>query len=273
MQSASKENNFKTKHLNVWCNADVSWMDMSAWDRCADPSLSEDHFAKKPCVVGLDLAAKTDICAKARVFWRDLPAMSPDGTPKMKTDEDGGMGEPATERHFYLLVDSFLPERAVTESKNSQYKGWAKDGRLQVTPGDVLDFEAVEDAVRADRAHDLREVAFDPWQATQLANNLQADGIVMVEVSPTIKNFSEPMKELEALVLQGRLHHDGNPVMRWMVSNVVCHHDAKDNVYPRKQFPENKIDGVVATLMALSRALLSPEDPGSVYEERGIRML
>lgn len=95
----------------------------------------------------------------------------------------------------------------------------------------------------------------------------------MVEVRPTVLNFSEPMKELEALVLQRRLHHDGNPAMRWMVSNVVCHRDAKDNIYPRKQRNENKIDGVVATIMALNRALLAPEDPGSVYEERGILTL
>jgi phage terminase large subunit-like protein len=77
----------------------------------------------------------------------------------------------------------------------------------------------------------------------------------MVEVRPTVQNFSGPMKELEALVLAGRFHHDGNPMFRWMISNVVCHRDAKDNVYPRKERPENKIDGVVAAIMALAGAL------------------
>lgn len=275
MQSAAKEGNFKTKHLNVWCKAEVQWMNMAAWDRCADPTLSEDDFSGKPCVDGLDLASKRDVACRAKVFYRDLPAKNKDGTPKMKRDEEGRpTDDPATERHFYLFVHSYLPERAVDESRISQYKGWVKEGWFKTTPGDVLDFEAFREGVLDDKdRHDLREVAFDPWQATQLSNELQAEGVVTVEVSPTVKNFSEPMKTMEALVLEGRLHHDANPAMRWMVSNVVCHTDAKDNIYPRKERPENKIDGVVAAIMALNRALLAPEDPGSVYEERGIRTL
>lgn len=275
MQSAAKENNFKTKHLNIWCNADVAWMSMTAWDRCADPTLSEDAFAGQPCALGLDLASKTDVCAKAKVFHRDVPAVNPDGSPKMKrAEDDRPTDEPALERHFYLFVQGYLPEAAVENSRNASYEGWSKDGWIITTPGDVLDFETVGAAVLEDRdRHDLREVAFDPWQATQLAQQLQAEGVTMVEVRPTVQNFSEPMKEMESLVLTGRLHHDGNPAMRWMVSNVVSHRDAKDNVYPRKQRPENKIDGVVAALMALNRALLAPEQVGSVYEDRGIRML
>jgi phage terminase large subunit-like protein len=275
MQSAAKENNFLTKHLNVWCNADVSWMDMAAWDRCADPSLSEEDFAGQSCTLGIDLASKTDICAKAKVFYRDLPGKNPDGTPKMKKDEEGRpTTEPAYERHFYLFVDSYLPEAAVEQARNASYEGWAKDGWVQTTPGEVTDFDVVAESVIGDRdLFRVGDVAFDPAQATQFCNNLQKEAVQMVEVRPLVLNFSEPMKELEALVLQGRLHHDGNPAMRWMVSNVVCHTDAKGNIYPRKQRNENKIDGVVATIMALNRALLAPEDPGSVYEERGIRML
>ena len=275
MQSASKENNFLTKHLNVWCNADVSWMDMSAWDRCADPGLKEEDFAGKPCTAGLDLASKTDICAKARVFYRDLPAFNRDGTPKMKRDAEGQpTDEQATERHFYLFVSGYLPEAAVENARNASYEGWAKQGWLKTTPGEVLDFDVVQEDVLDDRDRfNVGDVAFDPAQATQLCNNLLAEGVRMVEVRPNVLNFSEPMKEMEALVLTGRLHHDGNPAMRWMVSNVVCHLDAKDNIYPRKQRPENKIDGVVAAIMALNRALLAPEDVGSVYEERGIRTL
>lgn len=275
MQSAAKENNFLTKHLNVWCNADVAWMDMTAWDRCADASLTEEDFAGKPCVVGLDLAAKTDVCARTKVFHRDLPAKNHDGSPKMKKGEDGQLtDEPVLERHAYLFVQGYLPEAAVENARNASYEGWAKEGWLKVTPGDVLDFDAVKEDVLEDQGrHDLREVAFDPWQATQLSNDLQKEAVQMVEVRPTVQNFSEPMKELEAMVLSGRLHHDGNPMLRWMVSNVACHRDAKDNIYPRKQRPENKIDGVVAALMALNRALLAPEDTDSVYEERGVRML
>ncbi len=103
------------------------------------------------------------------------------------------------------------------------------------------------------------EIPYDPAQATQLAQELTRAGLNLVEMRPLVLNFSEPMKELEALVLDGRLHHDANPVMRWMVSNVVCHRDAKDNIYPRKEQPENKIDGAVAAIMALGRALAANE--------------
>jgi len=101
---------------------------------------------------------------------------------------------------------------------------------------------------------------------------MQAEGFPMVEVRPTVLNFSEPMKELEKLVLSGRFHHDGCPVLAWMVSNVVCHLDNKDNIYPRKERPENKIDGVVALIMALSRAI-AHEETTSVYETRGLVVL
>jgi phage terminase large subunit-like protein len=107
---------------------------------------------------------------------------------------------------------------------------------------------------------DLQGVAYDPWQANYLATRLMEEGLPMIEYRQTVQNMSEPMKELEALTLSGRLRHDGNPVLTWMVSNVVAHLDAKDNIYPRKEFPENKIDGVVAILMALGRAVLEEGD-------------
>ena len=262
LQTAAKENNFKTKHLDVWCNADVAWMSMHAWDECEDKTLKEEDFAGKPCVVGLDLASKVDIAAKAKLFMRDIET----GT--------GDDGKPTTERHFYLFVQGYLPETAVQNSRNSQYQGWAKDGWLRTTPGDVLDYEAIKLDISADAAkHDLREVAYDPWQATQMAHELQAQGLVMVEVRPVVQNFSEPMKEWESLVLSKRFHHNGNPAMRWMVSNVVCHRDAKDNIYPRKERNENKIDGPVAAIMALNRALLAPPVEASPYADRGFLSL
>lgn len=265
IQTASKENNFKTKHLNVWCNADVAWMQMSAWDACADTSLKREDFGGAPCVLSLDLATKIDVAAKANLFFKDLPA-----------GIDERSGEPKTERHFYLFLDLFLPEAAVEKSSNAQYAGWVKQGWIRTTPGNVLDFEVVKASLRASRAsHHVREVAFDPWQAQQLANEMGApeEGFVMVELKPTVQNFSAPMKELEALTLTKRLHHDGNPVMRWMVSNVVCHRDAKDNIYPRKERPENKIDGPVAALMALNRAMLAPAQAVSYLERAEMLVL
>jgi phage terminase large subunit-like protein len=243
---ASEQNNFLTKHLDVWCSADIAWMDMAAWDKCSDPTLREFDFVGTPCVAGLDLASKVDLACRAKVFFKDLPP------PPEDPDE-----KPV--RHFYLFVRSFLPEHAVRESKNSQYAGWAREGWIQTTPGPTLDFEIIKLTLRDDRdRYKVKEIAFDPFQGTQLEGEMLAEGLQMVAVGAQVKNFSEPMKEWQKLVLEGRFHHDGNPTMRWMVSNVVAHTDVKDNIYPRKQVPENKIDGAVATIMALNRALLAP---------------
>ncbi len=269
MQTSAKENNFKTKHLNIWCNAEVAWMQMQSWDACADPSLKEKNFDGLACIIGLDLASKVDIAAKAKIFYRDIQVgfvLDADGNPT---------STPELERHFYLFLTCYLPEGAVERSKNAQYVGWAKDGWIQTTDGDVLDFDRIKEDVLGDVAkHDVREVAFDPWQAQMLVNELQKKkGLVVVEVRPTVENFSEPMKEMEALVLTKRFHHDGNPVMRWMVSNVVCHRDAKDNIYPRKERPENKIDGPVATIMALNRTVHAPVAKSDPYSFRGFLQL
>lgn len=239
----SAQGNFLTKRLNVWVNADTSWMDMEAWDRCADPSLRVEDLLHLPCWIPLDLASKVDIAARPYLFH----------------DPEAGR---------YLLVSRgtfYLPQRAVELGRNSQYDGWVRSGWLVATPGEVTDYDAIEQSLRDDaaRLHDLREVPFDPWQATQLAGHLLAEGLPMVEIRQTVAQLSEPMKMLEALVLQGpgKFVHDGNPAMTWMVSNVVCHRDAKDNVYPRKEREENKIDGPVAAIMGLGRARFAAAPP------------
>ena len=233
MQLPSAVNNFKTKHLNEWVNADTSWMDMRAWDRCANPSLTLEAYAGQPCWIGLDLASKVDIAALVLVFAH--------------LEIDGA---------YAVFGRYYLPEDTVHANGNSQYQGWMNAGRLTVTPGNVIDFGWIEtDLIDFVSRHSVQAVAFDPFQATQLSTRMMSEGMPMIEVRPTVLNFSEPMKTLEALVLQGKLIHDGDPVLGWMASNVVAHLDAKDNIYPRKERPENKIDGIVALIMGLSRAI------------------
>jgi phage terminase large subunit-like protein len=239
MQMPAAQNNFRTKHLCVWENADQAWMDMGAWDRCADPSLDLADFSGEKCLIGLDLATKTDIAAKAMLFRQEVDGVD----------------------HYYAFVQSYLPETAASDGRNSQYAGWEIEGRLTVTPGDVLDFQQIEDDLIEDSSRfQVEEIAYDPWQATQLAQRLQTQGASVIEFRNTVANFSAPMKELDALVRAGRFHHNGDPVLSWMVSNVVCHTDAKENIYPRKERAENKIDGVVALIMALGRALVRTTD-------------
>ena len=242
MAMPAATNNFKTKHLNIWSNADSSWMDMRAWDRCGDPGLDIADFQGEQCWIGIDLASRTDIAAICRLFVREIDGI----------------------RHYYVFSSFFLPHEAVIDGRNSQYSGWEIAGRLNVTHGNTLDFSIIRDVLLDDSSRfEVRDIAYDPWQATQLAQELQANGATVTEYRNNTGNFSAPMKEVDALVRSGRLHHDDDPVMTWMISNVVCHVDNKDNIYPRKERPENKIDGVIALITALGRCIAS-EQSGSL---------
>lgn len=224
--------NFLTKRMNVWVNADSAWMDMVAWDHCADKTLTVEKLKHLPCYLPQDLASKVDVAASPYLFY----------------DREAD--------HYYLISRFYLPERAVEQAANSQYDGWRRSKHLIVTDGEVIDFDLIEDNIRADVCNlDVQEVPYDPWQATQMANQLLKEGAPMVEYRQTVATMSEPMKTMQALVLSGKFTHDGNPMMDWMVSNVICHLDAKDNIYPRKERPENKIDGPVAVIMGIGRIL------------------
>lgn len=236
VQMPSAANNFLTKHLDVWVNASVSWMDMRAWDKCADLTLSPDNFEGEDCYIGVDLATRNDICAKVKIFKREI---------------DG-------QDHYYLFGDFFLPEAAVTDGRNSQYSGWARSGHLIETSGDVTDYSVVINAIRDDAAlFNVVEIGFDEWNASHLANILIEEGMNMVVMRQGAKTLSEPMKHFEELVMNGRLHHNGNPAMTWMISNTLAKRDEADNIKPIKERYENKIDGVVAAIMALGRAMSS----------------
>jgi len=240
LEMAAAQNNFLTKHLNIWVNADTSWMDMRAWESCGGQFAMED-FAGERCWIATDLASKTDIASMAVLFEKD--------------------------NKFYLFVKNFLNEEACQDGRNSQYSGWAREGRLITTPGNVTDFSFIEDEIRALASeYNVQDAAFDPWQASYIMQRLAEEGLPTVEFRQTVQNMSEAMKEFEALILQRRLIHANCPVLTWMISNVVCHTDAKENIYPRKEFPENKIDGVVATIMAIGRMIATQDDQGSFDE-------
>lgn len=241
---ASARGNFKTKHLNVWVNAKEAWMDMVKWAACANPALRIEDFADEECVLAVDLATKVDVAALVALFKR------------------GG--------HYYLFPYFWLPEAAAEGEDGAHYAGWAEDGYLTLTPGNVTDHNAVQDKARELAVqHQLRSLAYDPWQAHKFATELSDEGLAVAEYRNTVQNFSEPMKELHALVLSGKLEHDDNPVMNWMMSNVVAQLDAKENIFPRKEQPRNKIDGPVAAIMALGEWLHGDESGSSVYDERG----
>lgn len=236
MQSASKQTRFKTKHLNIWCSAKSAWLNMLEWKKCEDLTLRREQFKGERCYLALDLASRSDICVLMLVFVRVI---------------DG-------KQHFYLFGDYYLPEAAIegAEKNANAYRKWVIEGFLQQHDGAEIDFDLIEEDMLALVAeYGPEEVVFDPWRAAQLEQRLTKNGITAVELGAQVKNLSLPMKELESAIKAGRVHHDGNPMLAWMMSNVVAKLDAKDNIYPRKEKPEQKIDGPVAAIMGVARAI------------------
>ncbi|WP_418308451.1 terminase large subunit [Parasutterella sp.] len=239
----SAANNFKTKHLDVWCSAASSWMDMPAWNLCRR-SIALSDFEGFDCYMGLDLGAKNDLTAKVLVF---------------PVEENGRL-------NYYVFGTYYAPRAALLKSGNSQYDGWETLGYLKVTEGAVTDFNQIEADILEDCSRfRVKSVAYDPWQATQLATRLSDNDVPMVEYRNTVQNMSDPMKWLEALVQDKRLIHEGDPALTWMMGNVVAKRDFKDNVFPRKEVYENKIDGAVALIMALG-LYVNEENAGAFQE-------
>lgn len=249
MQTASKQNAFKTKHLNCWVGARNVWLNMQTWAAQPDQK-TEEQLAGRECFVGLDLASKIDIAVMVLLF----PPVDDDPLWHVHT-------------RFYLPED--MVEQGASDNA-SHYDTWAKLGFITLTPGAVIDFDEIMDDLREiSTRFDVQEVVFDPWQATHLATTMAKEGAPMVELGATVKNFSEPMKELESLTLEKLLAHGGNPVLNWMASNVTAKLDKKDNIYPTKDVAANKIDGIVALIMAVNRAIAHQTNDG----ESGILIL
>lgn len=236
VRQPSKQNSVKCKHFNLWTGAKSAWLNMEQWRACGDSTLRREDFAADPCYLGLDLATRVDIAARADMFVRVIDGRT----------------------HYYLFPKFYLPESALDSAKNAEiYRGWSIAGHIDVMAGDEIDFAAIQSEVLdLPASMTLCEMAYDPWQATQLAQSLRAEGVEAVEFRHTVGNMSPSMRELEGAIASGRFHHDDNPCLNWMAANVVAKADAKDNIYPRKELPDNKIDGMIAAIMALGRAMV-----------------
>lgn len=248
MQSAAKQTRFKTKHLNIWCSAKSAWLNMLEWAKCADRTLRREQFKGERCYLVLDLASRSDVCVLMLIFVREI---------------DG-------KQHFYLFGDYYLPEFAIenAEKNANAYRKWVIEGFLQQHDGAEIDFDLIEEDMLARVAEfGPDEVVFDPYRAAQLEQRLTKNGVTAVELGQTVKNLSLPMKEFESAIKAGRVHHDGNPMLAWMMSNVVAKLDAKDNIYPRKEKPEQKIDGPVAAIMGVARAISGSEVTKSWWDK------
>lgn len=221
-----KQGRFKTKHLNLWVQARNAFINMQRWSECANPSLKLDAFRGRQAYMGMDLASKVDIAALEVLI-------------------------PLDERQFVRFGKYYLPEATVEMPENQHYRAWRDAGLLTVTEGNIIDFRVIKGDILWFCSYlEVLGLGYDPHQATMLVTQLMEENVPVIEFRPTVLNFSEPMKQVEALIRDRALLHDGDPVMTWAMSNVVATMDAKDNVYPRKERDENKIDPFIALCSA-----------------------
>lgn len=263
IQSARKQNTFKRKHLNVWTNVATGWINMVQWGECLDKEMRIEKFLGQTCIASFDLASKNDLASTVKVF-RDVRDMSDPGKD-----------------HYYVFHKSYLNEAAIAEAKGSYYEGWSKPGGpLVSTSGNNTDLKLIiNDIVEDAKKFTIREIAHDPHLAMVLVQFIDSRDdwdrkVPFVEVGQNVKMLDPAMKELEALIVSKRLHHDGDPLLTWSISNVVIKPDANDNLFPRRQREDKKIDPAVCLIICQNRWMAAPrEAPRSVYAKRGMRRL
>lgn len=250
-QNPGEENAFRQLRLNQWVKQAVRWMPMEKWDKCAF-TVDEDELEGRVCYGGLDLSSTTDITAFVLVF------------------------PPLDEEDKYIILPYFwIPEENLTLRVNRDhvpYDLWERQGYLQTTEGNVVHYGFIEKFIeRLGERFNIREIAFDRWGAVQMVQNLEGMGFTVVPFGQGFKDMSPPTKELMKLVLEQKIAHGGHPVLRWNMDNIFIRTDPAGNIKPDKEKSTEKIDGAVATIMALDRAIRCGNDGGaSVYDERGL---
>lgn len=245
--------NFLRFRLNIPIKSVTRWMPMDAWDKCSSP-IDLKRLSGKRCFGGLDLSSKIDLTAFVLVF------------------------PPQDDIEEWVVVPKFYcPEESIIQRSRSDrvhYEIWAKEGYLTATPGNVVDEQFVlNDIVAASEQYELAELGFDPWNATNLTTRLFNDhGITCVEMRQGAKTLSEPAKDILVKVKQHRIRHGGHPILRWCADNLVMRMDANENVAPDKAKATDRIDGVVALIMAWGRMIFTDNEP-SVYESEGVYVI
>ena len=250
-QNPGEENSFRQLRLNQWVKQAVRWMPMDKWDKC-EFSVSEDDLEGRVCYGGLDLSSTTDITAFVLVF-----------PPEDENDK------------YSILPYFWIPEDNLdlrVRRDHVPYDVWERQGFLQTTEGNVVHYGYIEKFIESlGERFNIREIAFDRWGAVQMVQNLEGMGFTVVPFGQGFKDMSPPTKELMKLVLEQKIAHGGHPVLRWMMDNIFIRTDPAGNIKPDKEKSTEKIDGAVATIMALDRAIRCGNDTGaSVYDGRGI---
>lgn len=239
VRSPAQQNAFRSMYLSHWLGSSSSWINMVAFNACYDPALNDDLVKNFDCWLGSDLASTLDLASTVRLFRNDI-----DDKP-----------------HYYALTRAYLPEARVNAPENAHFQKWVKQGHLTSTPGNSIDYSAIEADTIADTGkYRVKELAYDARYADQYSQRVsEITGTTRVVVPPSPAELSPSMKELEAAVADGRFHHDGHPVLIWCMSNLLTRETGAGNyTMPTKQRPENKIDCAIALLIAMCRARLMP---------------
>lgn len=235
-QSAHLQSRFKTKHLNQWVSSKNGFFNVSDWERLARPEIKREDYVSFPCYLAGDLASKHDIVALMHLVC--LP-----------------------DRKYAVFGKYYIPEATLNLPENQHYRNWHIGGWLDVAGDDITDLDHFkDDAIQLCKDYQVEEMPSDPNRAWGVYPALEKEGVPIVEYRNTVLMMSEPMKELDALIRSGRIIHNGDPVLTWAIGNVTAKLDAKDNVFPNKENPANKIDPVVALIMAIGRAMLRNDD-------------
>lgn len=248
--SPARQTTFAQLYLNRWTREVQRWLDIGAWDACGVEPIRLADYTGRPCYIGLDLSSTTDVSAAVALF----------------PEEDGS---------FAVFPHFWLPEADLSDRERRDrlpYGQWADAGSLFLTPGNVIDYNFIRHWLEgfADQHHIL-ELAYDPWNATGLVTDLQEGGMLCVPCRQGFATLSAPTKELERLVMSVGIKHGGHPVLRAHIDAARVKSDPAGNVKPDKSVSSARIDGTVATVMALNAAMLKAGGPGrSVYEDRGI---
>jgi phage terminase large subunit-like protein len=260
-QRPSFLNTFLRLHLDVWTQQVTRWISVDKWNACNAILQPIETFKGRDAYIGLDLSSKLDLTAMAIAI--------PDGE--------------FVNYFWHFWVPATLVKERTRLAKKPDYGQWVKDGWLTETPGSVIDFEFIRKAILKVRSIvKIKQLGFDPWNATQLSTQLQGDGFStdpdvkkeqLVELRQGMRTLSEPSKEFEKKIVEGKIRHGNNPVMRWMVDNAAIRRDANDNIAPDKRSAAGRIDGVLASIMAMSRVITEPVSKSSVYETRGVRSI
>lgn len=247
-KSPSAQSAFKRLRLNIRTSAADRAIDMGVWAKNGGERFGLADMKGRKCWGGLDLSSKVDISARTLLFEPDEPG-----------------GRMRVLARFWMPLDT-LEQRA--EKDRVPFRKWVDDGYIDVTPGNVIDHNLIEEAVLGDTEDfDLQSMAYDPWNATQLAASLLEKGVPMVEFIQGLRSYSEPTKDLLALLIDTKLDHGDNPVLRWMASNLKTHRDKNENLMPHKLHSTGRIDGITALIMANGRRMQPAEEGfGPDYE-------